>query len=123
MTESGWVERQLGHPVNKAFNTIIAANLLSKSRPNRDAGRVALAVAEDDPRAKATVMQLVEEIGFDAVDAGIIEQSRRQQPGSPGYLKDCDVAGVRQALAETTEVRTLDWRATPNIPGTFASPA
>src|ERR1700726_3970887 len=59
-------------------------------------------------RAKATVMQLVEEIGFDAVDAGIIEQSRRQQPGSPGYLKDCDVAGVRQALAETTEVRTLD---------------
>jgi 8-hydroxy-5-deazaflavin:NADPH oxidoreductase len=31
-------------------------------------------------------MQLVEDIGFDAVDAGTIKQSWRQQPGSPGYL-------------------------------------
>jgi 8-hydroxy-5-deazaflavin:NADPH oxidoreductase len=68
-------------------------------------------------------MRLVEEIGFDAVDAGTIEQSWRQQPGSPGYLKDYDAAGVRQALAEATEVRSADWRATPNSPGTFASPA
>ena len=37
--------------------------------------------------------------------------------------KDYDVAGVRQALAEATKVRTPDWRATPNSPGTFASPA
>jgi 8-hydroxy-5-deazaflavin:NADPH oxidoreductase len=68
-------------------------------------------------------MQLVEDIGFDAVDAGTIEQSWRQQPGSPGYLEDYDAAGVRQALAGATEVRTPDWRATPNSPGTFISPA
>jgi len=47
-------------------------------------------------------------------NAGTIEQSWRQQPGSPGYLKDYDAAGVRQALAEATEVRTPEWRATPN---------
>ena len=123
MTESGWVERQLGRPVIKVFNTIIAENLLKKGKPRGDAGRVALAVAGDDAQAKATVMRLVEEIGFDAVDAGTIQQSWRQQPGSPGYLKDYDAAGVRQALAEATEVRTPDWRATPNSPGTFASPA
>lgn len=123
MTESGWVERQLGRPVIKVFNTIIAENLLKKGKPAGDAGRVALAVAGDDPQAKATVMRLVEEIGFDAVDASTIEQSWRQQPGSPGYLMDYDVAGVQQALAEATGVRTLDWRATPNSPGTFASPA
>jgi 8-hydroxy-5-deazaflavin:NADPH oxidoreductase len=123
MTESGWVERQLGHPVIKVFNTITAKNLLNKGKPGGDAGRVALAVAGDDAQAKATVMRLVEEIGFDAVDAGTIEQSWRQQPGSPGYLKDYDAAGVRQALAEATAVRTLDWRATPNSPGTSASPA
>lgn len=123
MSESGWVERQLGRPVIKVFNTIIAENLLNKGRPAGEAGRVALAVAGDDAQAKASVMRLVEEIGFDAVDAGTIEQSWRQQPGSPGYLKDYNVAGVRQALAEATGVRTSGWRATPNSPGTFASPA
>jgi 8-hydroxy-5-deazaflavin:NADPH oxidoreductase len=123
MTESGWVERQLGSPVIKVFNTIIAENLLNKGKPGGDADRVALAVAGDDAQAKATVMRLVNEIGFDAVDAGTIEQSWRQQPGSPGYLKDYDAAGVRQALAEATELRTPDWQATPNSPGTFVSPA
>jgi predicted dinucleotide-binding enzyme len=108
MTESGWVERQLGHPVIKVFNTI-NANLLNKGKPGRDAGRVGAAVAGDDVQAKATVMQLVENIGFDAVNAGTIEQSWRQQLGSPGYLKDYDAAGVRQALAEATEVRAPDW--------------
>jgi len=123
MTESGWVERQLGQPVIKAFNTINAKNLLNKGKPGGDAGRVALAVAGNDAQAKATVMQLVEDIGFDGVDAGTIDQSWRQQPGSPGYLKDYDAAGVRQALAEATEARTPDWRATPNSRGTYASPA
>jgi predicted dinucleotide-binding enzyme len=123
MTESGWVERQLRRPVIKVFNTIIAENLLNKGKPSGDVGRIALAVAGDEPQAKATVMRLVGEIGFDAVDAGTIEQSWRQQPGSPGYLKDYDVAGVRQALAEATQQRTPEWRATPNSPGTHASPA
>lgn len=123
MTESGWVEQELGRPVIKAFNTILAENLLTKGRPSGAADRVALAIAGDDPRAKAIVMQLVEEIGFDAVDAGAIEESWRQQPGSPGYLKDYDIAGARRALAQATGVRTPDWRATPNSPGTFASPA
>ncbi|MDR3493830.1 MAG: hypothetical protein P4L82_04450 [Ancalomicrobiaceae bacterium] len=123
LTESAWVERQLGRPVIKVFNSIVAENLLNKGKPRGAAGRVALAVAGDDPQAKATVMQLVDEIGFDAVDAGTIAQSWRQQPGSPGYLKDHDVAGVRTALAEASETRAPNWRATPNSPGTFAQPA
>jgi predicted dinucleotide-binding enzyme len=123
MTESRWVEQQLGRPVIKVFNSIIAANLLHKGKPRGDAGRVALPVAGDDARAKAAVMQLVDEIGFDPVDAGTIEQSWRQQPDSPVYLKDYDVAGVRKALAEATATRAPNWRATPNSPGTFAQPA
>jgi predicted dinucleotide-binding enzyme len=122
MTESGWVEQQLGRPVIKVFNSIIAANLLNKGKPAGDVGRIALAVAGDDPRAKVTVMRLVDEIGFDTVDAGTIEQSWRQQPGTPGYLKDYDVAGVRRALSEATQERTPEWRATPDSPGTYASP-
>jgi predicted dinucleotide-binding enzyme len=121
--ESRWVEQHLGRPVVKVFNSIIAPHLLENGKPAGTAGRIALAVAGDDPDAKATVMRLVGEIGFDTVDAGTIEESWRQQPGSPGYLKDYDVQGVRQALAEARRDRTAEWRATPNSPGTFASPA
>ena len=121
--ESQWVERHLGRPVVKVFNSIVAPHLLESGMPAGTAGRIALAVAGDDSGAKATVMRLVGEIGFDAVDAGTIEESWRQQPGSPGYLKDYDVQGVRQALAEARRDRAPEWRATPNSPGTFASPA
>lgn len=125
MMESAWVERRLGRPVIKVFNTILAAHLLERARPDAaaTAGRVALAVAGDDAQAKATVMRLVEQIGFDAVDAGAIAQSWRQQPGSPGYLMDYDASGVRQALAEASATRTPEWRATPDSPGTYTAPA
>ena len=54
---------------------------------------VALAVAGDAARSKSKAMALIDGIGFDAVDAGVIAQSWRQQPGSPGYLQDYDVKG------------------------------
>jgi len=123
MTESAWVEQQLRRPVIKVFNSILADHLLNKAKPDTHTDRVALAVAGDELKAKANVMQLVEEIGFEAVDAGSIAQSWRQQPGSPGYLKDYNAAGVRRALAEASQERTPEWRATVNSPGTFESPA
>ena len=123
LTESAWVEQRLGHPVVKAFNTIIAQHLLEGGKPSGAPGRVALAVAGDDTAAKAIVMGLIDEIGFDAVDGGTIGESWRQQPGSPGYCKDYDVKGARQALTEAHEERAPRWRATPNSPGTYASPA
>ncbi len=123
MTESGWVQQQLGHSVVKAFNTIYAQHLLENGKPAGTPGRIALSVAGDDRDAKATVMQLIDEIGFDTVDAGTIEESWRQQPGSPGYCKDFDLAGVRRALSESRKERASEWRSTPNSPGTYTSPA
>jgi len=122
-TESGWVEQHLGRPVVKAFNSILATHLQDMGKPAGAPGRVALAVAGDDPKAKATVMALIDGIGFDAVDAGSIADSWRQQPGTPGYLKDYDIAGVRRALADAKYERAPEWRGTPNSPGTFDSPA
>ena len=107
----------------KAFNSILAPHLRENGKPAGAPDRIALAVAGDDPKAKATVMALIDGIGFDTVDAGTIADSWRQQPGSPGYLKDYDVAGVERALAEATAGRTAQWRATPNSPGTYDSPA
>ena len=123
LTESGWVEQRLEHPVVKAFNTIIAPHLLENGKPAGTVGRIALAIAGDDADVKAKVMGLIDEIGFDAVDAGTILDSWRQQPGSPGYCMDYDVQGVRKALAEAHKERAPEWRATLNSPGDYASPA
>ena len=123
MTESRWVERQLGRPVVKAFNNIYAKHLMEKGQPAGSPGRIALPVAGDDPRAKGVVINLLDALGFDAVDAGGLDDSWRQQPGTPVYTTDYDAAGVRRALAQAKPERAPEWRATPHSPGTFICPA
>jgi len=122
LTESRWVEKQLGRPVIKAFNNIYAEHLLKLGKPSSAKGRIALPVAGDDAAAKEVVLRLVEELGFDAVDAGGLDESWRQQPGTPVYTADFDAAGVRRALSEATEERGPDWRATARSPGSFDRP-
>jgi predicted dinucleotide-binding enzyme len=123
MTESRWVATQLGRPVVKAFNNIYAKHLLEFGRPAGTPGRFALPVAGDDAKAKQVVLQLIDELGFDGVDAGGLDDSWRQQPGTPVYGKDYDSAGMRRALAEAQRERTSQWRATQSSPGSFAQPA
>jgi hypothetical protein len=52
-----------------------------------------------------------------------LDESWRQQPGTPVYKKDFDVEGVRRALCEANKDRTPEWRGTANSPGTFIAPA
>jgi 8-hydroxy-5-deazaflavin:NADPH oxidoreductase len=123
MLESRWVETQLGRPVIKAFNNIYAQHLLDYGRPAGTPGRIGLPVAGDDAAAKAVVMDLIDELGFDAVDAGALAESWRQQPGTPVYTTDLDAPAVRRALSEAREERKVEWRGTSQSPGTFAVPA
>jgi 8-hydroxy-5-deazaflavin:NADPH oxidoreductase len=123
MTESRWVARQLGRPVVKAFNNIYAKHLLEFGRPAGSPGRIALPVAGDDEKAKRVVLRLVDELGFDGVDAGGLDESWRQQPGTAVYATDLDAGGVQRALAQASSERTPQWRATRNSPGNFARPA
>lgn len=123
MPESVWASQQLGRPVIKAFNNVYASHLRDRGQPPGAPGRIALPVAGDDQAAKSTVMRLVEDLGFDPVDAGPLEQSWRQQPGTPVYAADHDADGVRRALAEASPERPEEFRATPNSPGTYAEPA
>jgi predicted dinucleotide-binding enzyme len=109
--ESRWVSEQLGHPVIKAFNNIYAKHLLERGKSAGDPERIALPVAGDDPEAKATVMRLVDELGFDPVDAGGLDESWRQQPGSPCYAADRDAEGLKEALAEASPERPAEFRA------------
>jgi len=110
-TESRWVSEQLGRPVVKAFNTIYARNIVDRPRPKGDEKRLALPVAGDDVQAKHVVMQVIDEIGFDSVDAGGLDDSWRQQPGTPVYGAELDASGVRRALADAHHERPKEFRA------------
>ena len=109
--ESQWVAQQLGRPVIKAFNNIYAARLQNFGLPAGTPGRVAIPVAGDDPKAKAIVSRLIDEIGFDPVDAGGLAESWRQQPGTPVYGSDFDTAGVQRALSQASRERPAEFRA------------
>src|SRR5436190_3272012 len=111
LTESRWVSQQLGRPVVKAFNNIYAEHLLKSGKPPGTAGRIALPVAGDDDRAKSVVLGLIDELGFDGVDAGGLDDSWRQQPDTPVYAADFDAEGVRRALASASRDRKPEWRA------------
>jgi predicted dinucleotide-binding enzyme len=99
-TESRWVSDQLGRPVVKVFNSIYAQHLAEFGKPKEAPDRFALPVAGDDKRAKDIVIRLLDELGFDGVDAGGLDDSWRQQPGTPVYGADLDTDGVRRALVE-----------------------
>ncbi len=112
MTESRWTEAHLGHPVIKAFNTILPQNLLTLGKPAGAPGRIALPVAGDDALAKAVVIELIEQLGFDAVDAGGLDDSWRLQLGAPVMNRpDLDIEGVQKALAVASPERPAEWRA------------
>lgn len=123
LPESRWVERKLGRPVVKAFNNIYAKHLLDLGRPAGSPTRIALPVAGDNPAAKSIVMSLIEQLGFDAVDAGGLDDSWRQQPATPVYATDLTAEGVRQALARASNKRPPQFQATDKSPGDFAKPA
>ena len=75
MLDSQWVAQQIGRPVIKAFNNILAKSLLEKGVPRGTKERIALSVAGDSLNAKAAVLRLVDDLGFDPVDGGDLDDS------------------------------------------------
>lgn len=109
--ESVWVADQLGAPVYKIFNGIFWKHLLERGVPAGTEGRIALPIAGADGPGKEIVFDLVDQLGFDPVDGGTLDESWRQQPGTPVYGKDYDAEGVAKALAEASPERQADFRA------------
>jgi predicted dinucleotide-binding enzyme len=85
--------------VVKAFNHIAAADITDHAQPAGTDDRRALAVAGDDEQAKATVARLIDELGFDVVDAGPLAESWRIETDTPGYGPRLTADGLREALA------------------------
>jgi predicted dinucleotide-binding enzyme len=98
-TESVWAAEQLGRPLVKAFNNLLSQTLVEGGTAPGTPGRIAISVAGDDERAKKVVAGLINDTGFDVVDAGPLAESWRQQPGTPAYCTELTAPELTQALA------------------------
>jgi 8-hydroxy-5-deazaflavin:NADPH oxidoreductase len=96
--ESIWVAEQISRPVIKAFNNLLAETLVSGGKPEGAPGRIAMAISGDDTKAKEIISGLINESGFDVVDAGDLESSWRHQPGTPAYCTELSALELKQAL-------------------------
>jgi predicted dinucleotide-binding enzyme len=85
LTESAWVEKMIGYPVVKVFNSINWRALDALSSPAGTTDRIALPVSGDDAESKQVISALVDQLGYEPYDAGSIAGSWRHQPGSPVY--------------------------------------
>jgi predicted dinucleotide-binding enzyme len=91
--------------VVKAFNHIYAAELTAHGQPAGSNNRRALVIAGDDPSAKATVAKLLDEFGFDAVDAGPLKEGWRIQRDTPGYGPRRNAEELRKDLQAAKRYR------------------
>lgn len=94
--------------VVKAFNNIMAADLTTDGSPAGGADRRALPIAGDDAAAKAVVATLLDEFGFDAVDAGPLAEGWRFQRDTPAYGRRMTAPEARQKLAEARRTSDRD---------------
>ena len=86
--------------VVKAFNAIQAAQILSAASPAGTPGRRAIPIAGDDDDAKRVVADLLDELGFDAVDAGPLAEGRRFDRDQPAYGAELDADALREVVAQ-----------------------
>ena len=93
--------------VVKAFNHIYAAELTTHGQPAGSQNRRALVIAGDDPAAKVTVTRLIDQFGFDVVDAGPLAEGWRIQRDTPGYGPRRTADELRRDLAAAKRYRDM----------------
>lgn len=85
--------------VVKAFNHIYAAELTAHGQPAGTTNRRALVIAGDDQEAKNAVRRVIDQFGFDTVDAGPLKEGWRIQRDTPGYGPRRTADEMRKDLA------------------------
>ncbi|MCR8868630.1 NADPH-dependent F420 reductase [Peribacillus frigoritolerans] len=103
MVESDWVSNQLGKPIIKAFNNLLAHTLENEGTPEGTSGRIAMAIAGNDVSQKQIIMDVVNQLGFDTVDSGSLSDSWRQQPGTPAYCTELTKEELTKALGKANK--------------------
>jgi predicted dinucleotide-binding enzyme len=104
-TEGVWVSEQIGKPIVKAWNAVLADTLSDCGKRAGEPGRLAIPVAGNDPNAKAIAIQLVDATGFDGLDAGSLEESWRLQPGTPAWCTELTHTELKAAVAKADKER------------------
>jgi 8-hydroxy-5-deazaflavin:NADPH oxidoreductase len=89
----------------KAFNHIYAAELTTHGQPAGTPNRRALVIAGNDEAAKATVARLIDQFGFDTVDAGPLKEGWRIQRDTPGYGPRRTTETLKKDLAAAKRYR------------------
>ena len=92
----------------KAFNNIYAAHLTSKATAPGTPGRRALPIAGNDDDAKQTVASLIDQFGFDVVDAGPLAEGWRFQRDTPVYGPEFNADQVREGLPQAKRYAEMD---------------
>ncbi|CAI0729130.1 NAD(P)-binding domain-containing protein [Serratia ficaria] len=103
--ESVFASEVLQRPLIKAWNAVLAATLAEKGVADGSGSRLAIPVAGDSANAKAIALELVNQTGFDAVDAGPLNESWRQQPGTPAYCTELKIDELNLALQTADKAR------------------
>ena len=85
--------------VVKAFNHIYAHELTTHGLPAGTTNRRALVIAGNDAGAKKVVTDLLDQFGFDTVDAGPLAEGWRIQRDTPGYGPRRNAEELRADLA------------------------
>ncbi|KQM76255.1 3-hydroxyisobutyrate dehydrogenase [Pedobacter sp. Leaf216] len=98
--ESVWVSEQLGKPVIKAFNNLLAETLANGGKRPGAKDRIAMAIAGDDTADKKIISGLINDAGYDTVDSGVLSESWRHQPGTPAYCTELNAEELKQALSD-----------------------
>lgn len=98
MPESVWVSNQLQRPVVKAYNSILYRSLVNSGLTKGTVSRIAIPISGDDKQSKELVSILVDDSGFDSLDYGSLQDSWRQQPGSPVYCTDLTLTELKKSI-------------------------
>lgn len=96
-TQAVWVAEQLGRPVIKAWNAVLAEVLKNPAQPS------ALPIVGDSTEHKKVTATLVADTGFTAVDAGTLTEGWRQEPGAPAYCTQLTSTELLEALASANQ--------------------
>lgn len=101
--ESILVSEQLGKPIIKAFNNLLAFTLKNKGKSENDQDRIAMAISGNNKDDKNIISGLINQIGFDSVDAGDLSESWRHQPGTPAYCTELKSSELKKALDDANK--------------------
>jgi 8-hydroxy-5-deazaflavin:NADPH oxidoreductase len=118
-------QRFLSSRVVKSLNHLGYFKFEQARRPRGAPGRLAMAAAGDDPFAVAAVMQLIDRLGFDPVDAGSLTAGVALQPGGPVFAISHTHDGLSTLLRSDVSRRPRNTaeraREEMNLPGSGRS--